>query len=535
MARRCLGLCFSLALFGCFFAVSAQNTVFTYQGNLKDGVNPASGNFHFEFSLFDSLTLGNQVGTTIIADTVAVSNGVFAVNLDFDNQFNGANRYLEIKVRPTSGGVLTPLSPRVPLLSTPYAIRAANSGSADSLSCNLCITNAHIVSVAGSKLTGTVDIANGGTGSSTKNFVDLTSAQTVAGIKTFAGSTPNAELVVTNAQTGITDPSPTNLPPAAIRGEATGASNSTIGIMGVANSVGGVGIIGITNGTGDVGKGGDATGVLSLALSPTGETRGLSSQVISPDGIALDMHVTSGGNGYLISSSSGAAEGTGSSTTQFTVNSAGKVFANGGMWAKGFHLNSTNADLLENGNFITNGTVSANGVDTTSNITVGGQIFGTAGTLTIGSNLTVNGTVTPQMLSSGNTQICTLTGSSTLRFCTSSLRYKMDIHPYARGLDIIRQLKPISFNWKENGTPDLGLGAEDVAKVEPLLTFQNTKGEIEGVRYNQMNAVFVNAFKEQQVMIEAQAKLIADQGKLLTRLSQEVNLLKRKVLARRRH
>src|SRR5436190_7456574 len=214
-------------------AANAQTNqyAFSYQGVLKDGVNAANGNYHFEFSLYDAQTLGTQVGSTIIIDTVIVSNGVFAVNLDFSNQFPGADRYLEIKVRPTSGGALTTLLPRVPLVSTPYAIRAANSGSADSLSCNLCITNAHIVSVAGSKLTGTVDIANGGTGSSTKNFVDLSTAQTVGGVKTLTGSSSSAELIVTNAQLGITNASPANLPPSGLRATATSNVDTNAGVV----------------------------------------------------------------------------------------------------------------------------------------------------------------------------------------------------------------------------------------------------------------------------------------------------------------
>ena len=39
-----------------------------------------------------------------------------------------------------------------------------------------------------SNVTGTVAIANGGTGSTTQNFVDLTTAQTVAGVKTFSSN-----------------------------------------------------------------------------------------------------------------------------------------------------------------------------------------------------------------------------------------------------------------------------------------------------------------------------------------------------------
>jgi len=49
--------------------------------------------------------------------------------------------------------------------------------------------DAKITSVAASKVTGILPIANGGTNSSTQNFVDLTNIQTVAGNKSFSGST----------------------------------------------------------------------------------------------------------------------------------------------------------------------------------------------------------------------------------------------------------------------------------------------------------------------------------------------------------
>jgi hypothetical protein len=64
------------------------------------------------------------------------------------------------------------------------------------------ITNASIDLTT--KVTGILPLANGGTGSATQNFVDLTTAQTIAGVKTFsstiAGSiSGNAATVTTNA------------------------------------------------------------------------------------------------------------------------------------------------------------------------------------------------------------------------------------------------------------------------------------------------------------------------------------------------
>jgi hypothetical protein len=53
-----------------------------------------------------------------------------------------------------------------------------------------------------SAATGILPVANGGTGSSTQNFVDLTTAQTVAGNKTFSGNTSvGGTLGVTGAST----------------------------------------------------------------------------------------------------------------------------------------------------------------------------------------------------------------------------------------------------------------------------------------------------------------------------------------------
>jgi hypothetical protein len=45
-----------------------------------------------------------------------------------------------------------------------------------------------------SGVTGTLPVANGGTGSATKNFVDLTNSQTVGGVKTFTSETTIAKL-----------------------------------------------------------------------------------------------------------------------------------------------------------------------------------------------------------------------------------------------------------------------------------------------------------------------------------------------------
>lgn len=124
----------SLLTFACisFLVLTAysQSTEFTYQGDLKDGANPANGNYDFEFALYDALSGGTQLGSTLARNGLAVVKGVFSVSLDFGSQFPGTNRFLEIHVRPSGGGSFTNLTPRQKITSEPYAIKAVNADSA---------------------------------------------------------------------------------------------------------------------------------------------------------------------------------------------------------------------------------------------------------------------------------------------------------------------------------------------------------------------------------------------------------------------
>ena len=119
--------------------------------------------------------------------------------------------------------------------------------------------------------------------------------------------------------------------------------------------------------------------------------------------------------------------------------------------------------------------------------------------------------------SAGSTTLCR-NASSQISTCSSSARYKDNINTFASGLDLIRKLRPVSFNWKDGGMLDMGLVAEEVSAVEPLLTTQNANGEVEGVKYDRVGVVLVNAVKEQQAQIEAQAKQIEQQRAEITAL-----------------
>jgi hypothetical protein len=103
----------------------AQSTAFTYQGRLQDGGAPATGPHDFEFRLFNAASGGAQHGPAVTLDDLGVTNGLFTAILDFGANFPGADRFLQISVRPgVSTGVYTSLNPRQPITSAPYAVKA---------------------------------------------------------------------------------------------------------------------------------------------------------------------------------------------------------------------------------------------------------------------------------------------------------------------------------------------------------------------------------------------------------------------------
>lgn len=127
--RMPLALLVSMLLSTLAFAGSApaqSTTTFTYQGYLEDGGSPAAGPVDLRFILYDSESGGSQVGTTIEKADVSVTDGVFAVDLDFGAVFGEGTRWLEIGVRDGgSTSEYTTLSPREALRPTPTAISAS--------------------------------------------------------------------------------------------------------------------------------------------------------------------------------------------------------------------------------------------------------------------------------------------------------------------------------------------------------------------------------------------------------------------------
>jgi len=95
----------------------------------------------------------------------------------------------------------------------------------------------------------------------------------------------------------------------------------------------------------------------------------------------------------------------------------------------------------------------------------------------------------------------------------SSARFKKDIDPMGTTSEAIFSLKPMTFHYKgdRTNTPQFGLIAEEVAKVNPALILTDKEGKPYSVRYDQVNAMLLNEFLKEHSKVEELASTVAKQ------------------------
>jgi hypothetical protein len=114
-----------------------------------------------------------------------------------------------------------------------------------------------------------------------------------------------------------------------------------------------------------------------------------------------------------------------------------------------------------------------------------GNIYGVA---------TQSGTTAPVVVSNGG-QLGTI---------ASSQRFKKDIATMQTASEAILSLRPVIFHYKTDtkGTPQFGLIAEEVAKVNPALVLPDKEGKPYTVRYDAVNAMLLNEFLKEHRKVE---------------------------------
>jgi trimeric autotransporter adhesin len=105
----------------------------------------------------------------------------------------------------------------------------------------------------------------------------------------------------------------------------------------------------------------------------------------------------------------------------------------------------------------------------------------------------------------------------------SSARFKQNIKPMDKASEAIHALKPVTFHYKKELDPEVspqfGLVAEDVEKVNPDLVARDAKGELYAVRYEAVNAMLLNEFLKEHRTVQELKAIVAEQQKQIEGLT----------------
>jgi hypothetical protein len=182
--------------------------------------------------------------------------------------------------------------------------------------------------------------------------------------------------------------------------------------------------------------------------------------------------------------------------------------------------------LVNNTTGVTNisiGTDSGGQVTTASNVVCIG--FGVTGanvdeTTWIGNvfGVTTQSGMTAPVIVSNNGQLGTV---------ASSERFKKDIASMEKTSESIPALRPVTFHYRTDvaNTPQFGLIAEEVAKVNPALVLPDKEGKPYSVRYDQVNAMLLNEFLKEHHMVQEPKSTVAKPEATTARLQKQIEAL----------
>jgi hypothetical protein len=189
------------------------------------------------------------------------------------------------------------------------------------------------------------------------------------------------------------------------------------------------------------------------------------------------------------------------------------------------HRGVTNHIWYTNTNYnSTSGNTERMRIDTSGNLYIGttSEATGSTGGVTFSADssnrrnlicaTTSTGTLELLEFRNPNGTVGTITtsGSATAYNTSSDARLK-DITGSARGLEVINELNPVSYNWKADGKADEGLIAQEVLDIVPNAV-SGSEEDMYQMDYSKLIVHLVKGMKEQQTQIEA--------------LQSEINLLK---------
>jgi hypothetical protein len=130
-----------------------------------------------------------------------------------------------------------------------------------------------------------------------------------------------------------------------------------------------------------------------------------------------------------------------------------------------------------------------------------------------------------------------VSSSGRLGVAPSSQCFKEAIKPMERTSEALFALRPVTFHYKREfdreGTPQFGLVAEEVEKVNRALVTRDAKGRIYTVRYDAVNAMLLNEFLKEHGTVQELKKEVAaltatvkDQASQIQKVSAQLEVSK---------
>jgi Chaperone of endosialidase len=298
-----------------------------------------------------------------------------------------------------------------------------------------------------------------------------------------------------------------------LRSDTEGIFNTAVGAgallanVGADNTATGAGAL-LSNSTG---VNNTAVGVLALFHNTTGQSNtavgsGAVFSNTNSDNTAVGFHAlfsNAQGSGNTAMGSSAL-----SSNTDFGSNTAI------GYQALLFDTTGFNNTAL--------GAFAGNAVTTASNVICIGSLGANADDSTWIGNIygvtTQSGTTAPVVVSDGG-QLGTV---------ASSERFKKDINAMEKASEALLSLRPVTFHYKTDskGTPQFGLIAEEVAKVNPALVLPDKEGKPYTVRYDAVNAMLLNEFLKEHRKVAQMEKQIEALTAGLQKVSAQIEMSK---------
>ncbi|MFQ5636532.1 MAG: tail fiber domain-containing protein [bacterium] len=105
----------------------------------------------------------------------------------------------------------------------------------------------------------------------------------------------------------------------------------------------------------------------------------------------------------------------------------------------------------------------------------------------------------------------------------SSKRWKKNIRPIQGALEKVKQLQGVSYDWKKDGSHDIGLIAEEVGEIVPeVVTYEENGIDAKIVNYPHLVALLIESIKEQQKQIDT---LRAEMRKLKSKKIKSASLI----------